>query len=187
MNGPVIPPNSRTSLLVVDVQERLVPAMHDGGEQCVRSCRILLQTAATFGWSVYYTEQYPRGLGATVPELAPFLEASGARRFEKVEFSALANADFASQALPSLTDNVIVTGMETHICVMQTVADLQARGHQVWVPWDGVASRTEANRDNGLELIRRSGAVVTNTESLLFGALGRAGTPEFKALSPLIR
>lgn len=187
MNGPVIPPNSRTSLLVVDVQQRLLPAMHNGGQDCLRSCSVLLQTAATFGWGVYYTEQYPRGLGATVPELGAFLETCDARRFEKVEFSALANPEFHSQALPTLTDNVIVVGMETHICVLQTVADLQARGHQVWVPWDGVASRTENNRDNGLELIRRSGAVVTNTESLLFGALGRAGTPEFKALSPLIR
>jgi nicotinamidase-related amidase len=187
MNGPVIPPNARTSLLIVDVQERLVPAMEDQGDACIRSASILLQTAATFGWKVLFTEQYPRGLGATVSALQPLLEAAGAQRFEKVEFSALANASFASDALPKLTDNVIVVGMEAHICVLQTVADLQARGHQAWVPYDGVVSRTQSNRENGLELIRRCGAVVTNTESLLFGALGRAGTPEFKALSALIR
>ena len=185
MSALVFPSAATTSLLIIDVQERLVPAMHAAAAQCIRTTSILLECAIEFQWPVFYTEQFPRGLGPTIEPLRVLLEQAGAQRQEKTEFSALNNADFAAAALPRLTNHVIVCGMESHICVLQTVVDLQARGHQAYVPIDGVASRTEANRDNGLALMARAGAVVTNAESLLFGAVGRAGRRFSRSCRPM--
>lgn len=153
----------------------------------VRQCATLVEVAREFAWPVVYTEQYPRGLGPTVPALAEPLESVGARRVEKVEFSCLRNETFAREVLPKLPANVVISGMETHICVLQTVADLQARGHQVYLAADAVCSRTTANYVNGIAQMERLGAVITNTESLLFGACERAGTDAFKRLSKLVR
>jgi len=187
MNDIIFPKPASSALLIVDVQERLAPAMVDGSSQLLKATRVLIECAAEFQWPILYTEQYPRGLGATVSALLPRLQELGARRIEKVEFSCLRNAEFAEQVQPTLPNHVVVCGMESHICVLQTVADLQARGHQAFVPLDGVASRTLENRDNGLRLMERTGAIVTNSETLLFAALQKAGTDAFKRLSPLIR
>lgn len=187
MYDAVFPRADATALLVVDVQERLLPGMGTAAEPLLRQTRTLIALAGEFNWPVIFTEQYPRGLGATETSIAAALTQAEARRYEKVEFSACRNAAFAAEVLPTLPASVVVVGMETHICVLQTVADLQARGVQVFVPADAVASRTPENRQNGLDLIARTGAVITNTETLLFGALQRAGTDAFKRLSPLIR
>lgn len=188
MNEVIFPNAESSALLVVDIQERLVPAIEDTQrERLLRQNGVLIECARTFGWQTVYSEQYPKGLGPTVPALREALEAADARRIEKVEFSCCRNPVFAEEVLSRLPPHVVVTGMEAHICVLQTVADLQARGHQVFVPWDAVGSRTAANRDNGLALIERAGAVVTNTETILFHALGRAGGDDFKRLSKMIR
>lgn len=187
MYDAIFPKAGATALLVVDIQERLLPAMGDQLAPLLRQVNVLVETAREFAWPVVYSEQYPKGLGTTEPALLATLEAVGAQRVEKVEFSCCRNPQFVEAVLPSLPNSVIVVGMETHICVLQTVVDLQARGHQVFVPWDGVSSRTLANRDNGLRLIERAGAVVTNAESLMFAALQQAGTEPFKRLSKLIR
>jgi nicotinamidase-related amidase len=187
MNDVIIPRSPAMGLLIIDVQQKLLPAMFDQGQGVLRACDILLACAAEFDWPVWYTEQYPRGLGATEPALAEKLAAAGATRWEKVEFSALRNEAFARDVVPHLPDQLVVAGMESHICVLQTVADLQARGHQVHVPREAVASRTEVNALSGLQLMERCGAVGTNLETLLFGLLRRAGTDAFKRLSPLIR
>lgn len=187
MYDAIFPRPNACALLVIDMQERLMPAMGDAAAGIRRQTRTLISTAREFAWPVLYTEQYPRGLGATDAELAAALLEAGASRFEKVEFSACRNPVFANEVLPTLPPSIIVVGIEAHICVLQTVADLQARGVQVFVPRDAVASRTVENRNNGLDLIARTGAVVSNTESLMFAALQRAGTDAFKRLSPLIR
>jgi nicotinamidase-related amidase len=181
----LFPRPGQTALLVVDIQERLIAAMANP-ERIVKQATVLGALAREHGWPILYTEQYPRGLGATDPRVAEAL-GPDARRWEKVEFSALRNPAFALEAVPTLPSSCIVCGIETHVCVLQTVADLQARGIQVLVPRDATGSRTDENHQNGLELIARTGAVVTNTETLLFGALQRAGTDAFKRLSPLIR
>jgi nicotinamidase-related amidase len=177
----------RTALLVVDVQEKLAGTMPAQAlADLRRSLGILLGAAREFSLATLFTEQYPRGLGPTEEALRRSLEEVGARRFEKTCFSAAA-ADGFAEALPREVDAVVVVGMETHVCVFQTVRDLVTRGLAVHVPLDGVASRRDDHRQVGLELCRRAGAVVTTTETVVFDWLERSGTPRFKALAPLIR
>lgn len=188
MNDALFPRPGHTALLVVDVQDRLIPALPSHrADAVVRGCTTLVTLAEELGWPVVATEQYPRGLGPTVAPLAERLAEVGTTPIEKIHFSACREPEFAETVQPRLPSGVVVAGIEAHVCVLQTVADLQARGHQVFVPADAVASRTDENRANGLDLIARSGAVVTNVESLLFFGLQRAGTDAFRRLAPLIR
>lgn len=188
MSQFIFPRAGQTALLVVDIQERLLPAMlPDEVAGMLRNTHILLELAESFQWPVFYTEQYPQGLGHTEATLRTKLEAMQAVSCEKVEFSCLRNETFASTILPRLPPNVVVVGMETHVCVLQTVMDLQARGYQAFVPYDAVASRTVANKQNGLHLMEKVGAVQVNTESLMFHALEKASGDTFKKFSKMIR
>lgn len=187
MTDSIFPRPGSTSLLVVDVQERLLPAMCVSHDQLERQVSTLATLATTFGWPVAWTEQYPKGLGRTPAPLATLLRDAGGTPFEKVAFSAVKEPGFDDKIAPLLTNHIVVCGVETHVCVLQTVADLQGKGHQCFVPWDAVASRTTDNRAFGLTALREIGAVVSSVETLLFHAVERAGTAEFKALAPLIR
>jgi nicotinamidase-related amidase len=129
---------------------------------------------------VLVSEQYPRGLGETVPELARHLE--GVPRLEKVVFSA-AQADGFDLAG---RDQALVCGIETHVCVSQTAHDLLGQGVEVQVAGDAVSSRTVANRDLGLAKMEHAGALPTSTETALFELVGRAGSDEFKAIQRLV-
>lgn len=183
----------RAALLVVDIQERLVPAMPE--EVCARVIKhtaILVDAAAKLGLPIVVSQQYPKGLGATVPAIEEAVAAAGAagaavHRFDKLEFSAAAAAGFSALAPKLGRDQWIVTGMETHVCVYQSARDLVARGMAVHVVADAVCSRTKTNWRTGLGLVERSGAVPTSTEVCVFDLLGRAGTDEFKALSKAIK
>ncbi|HEY4244245.1 MAG TPA: isochorismatase family protein [Kofleriaceae bacterium] len=170
---------ARAALLVVDIQERLVPAMPaEAYAAVIRNTNLLIQAATTLGLPVVVSQQYPKGLGATVADLQI---PDGAHRFDKLEFS-------SAPGLPPLRrDQWILCGMETHVCVFQTARDLVLRGWDVHVCADAVSSRTAANRENGLALVARAGGIVTNTETVVFDLLGRAGTDEFKLLSKAIR
>jgi nicotinamidase-related amidase len=176
-----------TALVIVDVQERLARAMDPRALQSlVRAARILIEAARLLGAPVVFTEQYPKGLGATLPELAELLARAGARRFEKTSFSACGAEGFGELVASPLAAAVVI-GMETHVCVYQTVRDLAARGVAVHVPIDGVVSRREDHRDAGLCLIERAGGFRTTSETVAFDWLGDSATPEFKAISALIR
>ena len=184
----------RAALFVVDLQERLVPAMpEEVVAQIVRNASILIDAAARLGLPIVVSQQYPRGLGATVPAIEQALDqaraAGGAaiHRFDKLEFSAAAAPAFAALAPRLGRDQWIVTGMEAHVCVYQTARDLVARGGAVHVVADAVCSRTKANWRIGLGLAERAGAVVTSTEVCVFDLLGRAGSDEFRALSKAIK
>ncbi len=172
---------ARAALVVVDVQEAFRPAVLDF-EQVAANVAVLVRGARVLGLPVLVTEQYPKGLGHTVPEVAEHLE--GVEPIEKVCFSAV-QADGFAQALSS--DQVILCGIETHVCVNQTAEDLLAAGREVHVAQDAVSSRTADNRALGLHKMERSGAVVTSVETALFELLGRAGTPEFKEVQALVR
>lgn len=174
-------------LLCVDVQERLSAAIPP--ELIARLCKngeILLKGAAALGVPVIVSEQYKKGLGDTLPELVAALPPS-ATRFEKLEFSAFANPTLARAILDSGRSQIIVFGMEAHICVFQTVRDLCHAGFKVHLPHDAVASRDPENLRVGLVLAERAGACVTATEAVLFDLLHRAGTPEFKTISALVK
>lgn len=168
-------------LLVIDIQERLVPAMKYG-QQVIEKTGFLLKVANVLEIPILFTEQYPKGLGGTVPELA----LEGVTVFEKITFTGCTPE--VTQALQETNrKKVIVTGMETHVCVFQTVRDLLSQGYQAFVPGDGVCSRTKDNFRNGLSLMAAMGAVITNTETVFFDLMKRAGTPQFKELSKLIK
>lgn len=177
----------RTLVLCVDVQERLSAAIP--AELMLRlrkNAVILLRGAAALGLPVLVSEQYKKGLGDTLPDLVEALPA-GTARIEKLEFSAWAASKVASAIIDSGRTQIIVFGMETHICVFQTVRDLCHTGFSVHVPHDAVASRDPENLRLGLVLAERAGAVVTSTETALFDLLHRAGSPEFKAISALVK
>jgi len=179
----------RAALLVVDIQERLAPAMPEAVlAQLVKNTRILIETARRLGLPIVVSQQYPKGLGGTI---APIEEAlAGAphlHRFDKLEFSAADCAAFAALAPALGRDQWIVCGMETHVCVYQTVRGLVARGYAAHVAADAVSSRTKANWRVGLGLIDRAGGVATSTEATVFDLMHVAGTDDFKALSKLVK
>jgi nicotinamidase-related amidase len=177
-----------TAVIVIDVQERLAPAMPEHQYQdLLRSCRILLEGARQFSSPVLVTEQYPKGLGPTVVEIASALETLQVSPREKLSFSAWDDAGFADELRACNATAAVVIGMETHVCVYQTVRDLVQAGIEVHVPMDGVCSRRDDHRDAGIDLCVAAGAIRTTTESIAFDWLQVAGSDEFKALSKLIR
>ncbi len=176
-------------LLVVDVQERFAQAMPaEAMDRLVHNTRILLEAARILSVRVVVTEQYPKGLGPTVAPIAEKLAALGVTPVSKLDFSALGEAAVA-RALdaPSRPRAVIVAGMESHVCVFQTSRELAHRGYETFVVEDAVASRREENRQAGLALCARAGAVRTVTESVVFDWLGRAEGEAFKAISKLVK
>lgn len=177
-----------TLVLVVDVQERLAAAMPK--EQMVsleRSASILLEASKLLGAKVIATEQYPKGLGPTVPSLVEKLSALEAQRLPKTTFSACDDEAIAKAIASHDVRDVVVLGMETHVCVFQTVRDLVKKPLTVHVPIDAVASRREDHRETGLALCERAGAIRTTTESIVFDWLKQAGSDEFRAISKLLK
>lgn len=177
-----------TALLVVDVQERLAAAMpEDGLARLVKNTTILLETARVLGVRVLASEQYPKGLGPTLPAIAEKLREVSAEPLAKTCFDACSDLGIA-RALSDLAPRaVVVVGMEAHVCVFQTARELVKRGYATFVVADAVASRTEENRRLGLALCERAGAVAAPTETVAFDLLGRAGTEAFKAVSKLVK
>ncbi len=172
-----------TVLLEIDIQDKLVPVMKYK-DQVIRNAKILITAAREMNVPVIATEQYPKGLGRTVLELLSLMDEENI--FSKNSFTAY--TDQVKAALQKLAKKkVVVTGMETHVCVFQTVRDLINDGYQVFVVKDAIASRTKSNYLNGLDLMQAMGAVITNTETVVFDLLKVSGTPEFKMMSKLIK
>jgi len=171
----------RATLVIVDVQEAFRKAIPTF-EAIAANTAILAQAARTLHVPIVVTEQYPRGLGETVPEVAEHLD--DVTPVEKLEFSAARAEGFE---LDPARDQVLVCGIEAHVCVSQTVHDLLAAGRQVHVAADAVASRSAENRALGLERMERAGAIPSSVETALFELLGRAGSDEFKAVQQLVR
>jgi nicotinamidase-related amidase len=168
---------NRAALVVVDVQEGFRPYASFAG--VVAACAKLVQAARILDIPTLVSEQYPKGLGHTAPEVG--LEDE--RRIEKTVFSAVRADGFD---LGPGRDQAVVCGIEAHVCVSQTVHDLLDRGLEVHVPADAVGSRHELDYQRGVERMERAGAVVGTVEAALFELLERAGTPEFKSVQKLI-
>ncbi len=166
----------RAALVVVDVQEAFRP--YPSFEGVARSCAKLIEAARILALPALVSEQYPKGLGNSAPELGLAEE----RRIEKTVFSAARADGFDLDG----RSQVVVCGIETHVCVSQTVHDLLERGLEVHVPADAVGSRHELDYERGLERLERAGAVVSTVESVLFELLGSADAPEFKAVQRLV-
>jgi nicotinamidase-related amidase len=170
----------RTTLVVVDVQEAFRKAVPDF-ERVAKATATLIEGAEALGVPIVISEQYPKGLGETAPEVAEHLP-EGTEPLEKVVFSAAEAEGFDLGG----REQALVCGIETHVCVNQTVLDLLDGGTEVQVAEDAVGSRTEENKQVGLHKMERAGAVLTSVETALFELLGRAGTDEFKAVQKLI-
>lgn len=171
-----------TGLLVVDVQEKLIRLI-PGHEQIVFNIRRLLDGAAVLGAPATATEQYPKGLGHTVPELAARLgPIPGKLAFSCGECPA-ALREWSARGVRKL----LVVGIETHVCIQQTVLDLLADGFRVYVAVDAVGARGDVDHETALRRLELAGATLTTTESALFEWCERAGTPEFKKISELVK
>jgi nicotinamidase-related amidase len=174
-----------TGLILVDVQEAFRPVIDDF-DGVVANCGLLAEGFAQLGLPVLVSEQYPKGLGHTVEELVARLPEE-AEPVEKLRFSAIGVPDIDDRIAAGGRRQWVVAGIEAHVCVNQTVHDLIARGHEVHVAGDAVSSRTASNRELGLDKMRLAGARVTSAEMALFELLEEAGSPEFKAISKLVR
>ena len=168
------------------MQERLVPAMQ-APARTIRNARVLITAAEKLGVPVLLTEQYPKGLGATVPELAKAAAGAQATILAKMHFSCMEDADFKAAFKATGRKQAIIAGMEAHICVMQTAVSLMDLGFEVFVVTDATSSRTLESEKACLDRLQASGAGIVTTEMVVFEWLGQAGTPAFKALLPLIK
>jgi nicotinamidase-related amidase len=188
MSSPDLLDRGTALLCVIDIQERLAAAMPER-EPVMEAARKLIVSARRLAVPIVVTEQYPRGIGPTEPVL---VEALGDhyRPLEKLHFSCYQEATFAlrlDEAAQSGRRQVIICGMETHVCLLQTSLDLLDDGFQVHVAADAVCSRNAEHKRLALEQMRHAGAVVTSVEAAVYQMLGVAGTPEFKDLLPLYR
>ena len=174
----------RSVLVVVDVQEAFRPAVTNF-DRVAKNVATLVEGARILDIPVLVTEQYPKGLGETVPEVSRHLD--GIEPIEKVCFSAADSGEFAERLSGTGRDQVLLSGIESHVCVNQTADDLLSTGKEVHVAQDAVSSRTEENRALGLHKMERAGAVITSVETALFELLREAGTPEFKEIQKLVK
>lgn len=172
----------RCALIVVDIQEKLLPPIWEK-ERLVRNAQLLLRLAGILSLPVLATTQYARGLGATVPDIASLLP-TGTTPLDKLEFGCFGNEAFcaALDRLPQGRDTLLVCGMETHICVLQTVLGALAQGYTVHVAADACGSRAQLNWQLGLERMRDAGAVISSTEMAIYELLRGSGTAQFKEM-----
>ena len=171
----------RSTLLVIDIQSKLAPAIAES-EVVIKECEDIIQVAQLLEVETIYTEQYPKGLGATVPELKSLLETT-AIRLEKLSFSCMGERRCHAKIRDLLKPQVVVCGMETHVCVLQTVLDLIEEGYEVFVIEEAVSSRTLKNKQLALARMEAAGAQIISKEMAIFEWLGSAEHPRFKEIS----
>ncbi len=175
---------SDSCLIVIDMQERLVPAMQ-APARTIKNAKLLISVARELDVPVLLTEQYPKGLGRTVQEIAKV--ANGLPVLEKMHFSCMEDAGFADTFRGLGRKQAVIAGMEAHICVMQTAANLMDEGYEVFVVTDATSSRTLESEQACLDRLGACGAGIVTTEMVVFEWLGKAGTDSFKKLLPLVK
>jgi nicotinamidase-related amidase len=175
---------AQSALIVIDMQERLVPAMQ-APARTIRNALRLIAAAQEMDVPILLTEQYPKGLGRTVREIA---EAAGpAPVLEKLHFSCMEDAGFAAAFRSLGRTQAVIAGMEAHICVMQTAASLMETGIEVFVVSDATASRTIESEQACIARLGALGAGIVTTEMAVYEWLGQAGTPAFKRILQLVK
>lgn len=195
MNQPTHPtPDARAAanrlaldnaqLLVIDVQVKLTPLIHEQ-ESVVAQVVRMVRAAAEMRLPVTLSEQYVRGLGPTVEAVSA--AAADAPRLEKATFSCCGDEGLLHRLEALARPQVLLCGIETHVCVLQTALDLLARGRQPWLLVDAAGSRRPADRDAAIERMRAAGVVVTTVESAAFELMGRCDTELFKRMLPIVK
>jgi isochorismate hydrolase len=173
-------------LVVVDVQDVLMKQMNQGvAERVIRNIRTLLSFAQNMAIPVLITEQYPKGLGPTVSEIK--MELGTILPIEKVSFSCCGVETFNEKLNQTGRKQVILAGIETHVCVLQTADDLIKAGHEVHVVADAICSRRKLDWEIGLRWVEKKGAMISTTEIIAFQLLKEAGTEEFRTLSKWLK
>ena len=181
----IIPPfNEDIAVILIDAQEKLMPAMADCHET-LKSQKMVMEATKILNIDSFVTEQYPRGLGNTVETLKDVIQH--ATVFEKTEFSCLDNEKFAEIFLEKGYKTAVLMGVESHICVQQTALAMLENNINVIVLADTVDSRDVANKQLALDLMRQCGAFVTSSEAFIFGILKGAKHPNFREVSKLIK
>jgi nicotinamidase-related amidase len=170
-----------TALLVVDMQERLLPAIHEH-ERVISNTRLLLRAAKALDLPVVMTTQYLKGLGPTHAQVAELVPPG--TPFDKLTFSCFGSAEFKQALAETRRHSLLLCGVEAHICVLQTGLDALAAGYQVHVMTDATGSRAARNAELGHGRLERAGAVLSSSEMAIYELLGASGTPAFKALLP---
>jgi nicotinamidase-related amidase len=172
-------------LVIIDMQVKLASAMPaDALQSVAKNCAILAQAANILALSTIVTEQYPQGLGDTLPQIKQHLANN--KSIAKTAFSAYSELKF-NQQLQRDKSQLVLVGMEAHICVLQTALALHRTGKQVFVVEDAIISRNPSNKSNAIARMRDAGCVITNTESVIFEWLGNANHAAFKQVSALIK
>lgn len=173
-----------TVALVIDIQERLLPHI-DGHRELLKNTGILLGGMKALEIPMMLTEQYRKGLGPTVPEISQHLDPFDP--LEKMTFSCCDDNAFALSLETHAKKNVVICGIETHVCVLQTTIDLLEKGYQPVVIEDCTSSRKHVDKSIAIERMRREGAIISSYESILFELTRVSGTPEFKNISKLVK
>ena len=185
MNNSQLLEREQTLISVVDMQEKLAAAMAERN-RVIANARKLILTGLRLGVPMVVTEQYPKGLGPTVPELVEDLAEQYAP-IEKLAFGCCSEPAYMERLEASGRKRIILCGMETHVCVLQTCMVLLENGMDVHVAADAVCSRDPEHRQIGLDQMAQAGAVITCVEAVVFQLLGRAGTPEFKDVLKFVK
>ncbi len=171
-------------LVIVDIQTKLLNAMYDK-ERLLSHCRKLIHASALLEIPMMVTEQYPEGMGATDPQIKELLPHTDV--VEKISFSGCGVEDFNRRISVWGKKQIVIIGIEAHICVLQTVHDLLQKGYFLYVPYDAVSSRKEGDQRNALDRMRHAGAVIGSVESAVFELMEKAGTPVFRQISKIIK
>ena len=173
-----------TAALVVDIQEKLLPVIHDK-ENVLKNCSILIQGLQVLGIPLLVTQQYTKGLGETVKEISSLIDNFA--YIEKRDFSCCGEPEVMVWLSAMNIKNVVLFGIEAHVCVLQTAVDLKEAGFNPVVVADAVSSRSEQNRQLALERFRHEGIMVTSAESVLFELTRTSAAPHFKTISNLVK
>lgn len=173
----------KTALLIIDIQERIYKVMRNH-EKLIENVEKLVKGIKILNVSIYTTEQYPQGLGSTILQIKNLLPEEP---IQKMSFSCCGAADLFTQLKNNGIEQVVVCGIESHVCVQQTVLDLIANDFQVNLPVNAVSSRSKIDYNTSLQRMEKHGAELTTVESILFELLQVSGTPEFKQISSLVK
>lgn len=174
------------ALLVIDIQEKLMPVIYEK-EEVIKNAALLMKAANIMNIPIVATTQYAARIGELLPSIKE--ELGDAKPLDKLEFDCFANSRFPDRLIEisSEIDTLLICGVETHICIYQTVVGALRSGYKVWIPADAVSSRQVKNYQTGLARIETIGGIIGNTEMIIYDLLGQAGTPEFKEILPFVK
>ncbi|HKJ81682.1 MAG TPA: hydrolase [Ignavibacteriaceae bacterium] len=182
--NPKILNRNKTALLIIDIQQRILGVMQNPSTVVANTIK-LIKGFKVLNSPIIYTEQYPKGLGQTFAEIK--LELGDITPIQKMSFSCFGAENFFAELKQKDLKQIVVAGIEAHVCVQQTVLDLLANGFQVNIATNAVSSRNQVDYETAIDRMRAHGAEITTVESILFEMLNISGTEEFKAIAKIIK